>query len=376
MEIAKKNIGNFIFILCSGLIICFGTLISYGSLGLDYYVKNEFILSIFILILIAIRDRVSLFIISKKNAWCILMLFALLSEIINGRIHVINLLSLTFFVLAAVRLTEHSYKVLISAVIIAQFIFFYLYRLESYFNSYALTTAMIGIEIMLLFYISKKSKLWQLVCVFLLFFVILFAMASRTSLLAFSIGGIILVLGSIKNMKTNRLIALCGVVVFGGFFLWKYYDVIYNLFFNKWTNLGYSSDDVSSGRFAMWKDVIFNQRTLLGHTENFINDKYSHQDLHNIFVQVLGKYGTLCFISFCAWFVDFIKRIAKLSSTYRLIFLSFFSFYFVAGMTENVLFLDCKVFMIVFCFSINLAWLYKVSDQEKYERTLLQEVEE
>lgn len=373
MEIKKNYMSKVIFLLALSLIICFGTLISYGSLGLDRYIKNEFILSIIILILMVLYDRVNPWVINKKSIWILLMVFALLSEVINRRNHAINLISITFFVLAAVKLKEQSYKILIGAAIIAQLIFFYRYRLESYFNSYALATAITGIEIMLLLYMSKKRKLWHLISVYLMFFVILFVMASRTSLLAFSIGSAILILGYIRRMKTNKYIALCSVFVLGIFFLWKYYDLILNLFFYKWKNLGYSSTDLSSGRFGMWKDVILHQMSLMGHEENFIMDKYSHQDLHNIFVQVLGKYGVLCFIIFVVWLVDLIKRVINLSSTYRLLFMSFFSFYFVAGMAENVLFLDCKVFIIAFCFSINLAWLYKVSDDEKYENKIFLE---
>lgn len=373
MKIEKKKISTNILVLFIGFIICLGTLISYGSLGLDYYVKNEFVLSIPILLLLVVRDGENIFIVSKKYFWCLLIFVALISEIINDRIHVVNLCSILLFVLIASRLKEQTYKILISATIIAQFVFFYLYGLEGYFNSYALTTAITGIEIMLLLYISQKIKLWQLLTIFLVFFVVLFVMESRTSLLAFTVGSTILILGSINRMKKKRYIALCALIILGLVFLWKYYDMIYGLFFNKWTNLGYSTVDISSGRFTMWRDIILNQKSLFGHSENFIYDRYAHQDLHNIFVQVLGKYGLVCFIFFFIWFLDFIRRLVNLSSTYRLIFLSFFLFYFVAGITENVLFLDCKVFMITFSFCVNLAWFYKISDQEKCRNISIQE---
>ena len=368
MKITKNNILDFVLVICIGLIVCLGTLVSYGSLGLDYYIKNEFILSILILVMVAFRDRISLFTISKKGFLLALMFFALLSEIINGRSHVINLLLMAFFILTAIRLSEQSYKILIAASIVAQLIFFFQYKLEGYFNSYALTTALIGIEMMLLLYISGKKRLYLFIAIYLLFFGVLFLMASRTSLLAFMISGGLLILGFIGKMERNKYITLLLIIVLVIFFAWKYYDSIYNLFINKWTNLGYSTDDLSSGRFAMWKDVIFNQESILGHSENFINDKYLHEDLHNIFVQVLGKYGILCFAFFVVWFIDLIKRIISLSVIYKVYFVSFFSFYFISGMTENVLFLDCKVFMIVYCFCVNLAWVYKVSDWEKIKR--------
>lgn len=369
MKIENKsiNIGKVIFLLILSMIIFLGTLISYGSLELDKYIKNGFILSITILVLVLFYDQTRLLIIKKERIWILLMFFAVLSEIINGRSHIINLMSVTFFVLIAIKLKEQSYKILVEATIIAQFMFFYIYGFQSYFNSYALTTALTGIEIMTLLFVSDKRKLWQLMSVYLSFFVLLFAMESRTSLLAFSIGGAVLILGDISKMNNNKYIAKCAIIFFGIFFLWKYNDLIYNFFFNKWSNLGYKSTDLTSGRFDMWKDVILHQRSLMGHGENFIMDKYSHQDLHNIFIQVLGKYGEICLVVFMVWFVDLIRKIINLSSTYRFLFLSFFLFYFVAGMTENVLFLDCKVFMIVFCFLVNLAWLYKVSYDEKYK---------
>lgn len=376
MKIEKQKLSIIILMLFTGFVICLGTFISYGSLGLDYYIKNEFVLSIPILLFMLLRDGESLFIVSKKHAWSILLFSAIASEIINGRIHIINLCAMLLFVLAAVRFKEQTYKILIGATIIAQFIFFYFYGLEGYFNSYALTTAMIGIEIMLMLFVSQRSRLWQLLAVYLMFVVVLFVMASRTSLLAFAVGGAFLILGSINQMGRNRYIALCAVVVLGLVFLWKYYDLIYGLFFNKWTNLGYSTVDISSGRFTMWRDVVLNQKTLFGHGENFVYDKYAHQDLHNIFIQVFGKYGVVCFAAFIIWFIDFIRRLVKLSNTYRLMFMSFFLFYFIAGMTENVLFLDCKVFMITFCFCVNLAWFYKISDQEKSESLILQERQE
>lgn len=375
MKIEKEKINIFILMCFTGLVICLGTFISYGSLGLDNYLKNEFVLSIPILLLMVLRDGESIFIVSKKYVWCLLIFAALASEIINGRIHIINLCSMLLFVLSAARLREQTYKILIGAIIIAQFIFFYFYRLEGYFNSYALTTAIAGIEIMLMLFISQRSRLWQLLTVFLVYFLVLFVMASRTSLLAFAVGGVILILGSINQMEKNRYFTLCAVVILGLVFLWKYYDLIYELFFNKWINLGYSTVDISSGRFTMWRDVVLNQKSLFGHGDNFAFDKYGHQDLHNIFIQVLGKYGIVCFLTFVIWLLDFVKKLVKLSNSYRLMFLSFFLFYFIAGMTENVLFLDCKVFMIAFCFCVNLAWFYKISDLEKSESLLLQERE-
>ena len=263
MKIEKQKLSIIILMLFTGLVICLGTFISYGSLGLDYYIKNEFVLSIPILLYMLLRDGKSLFIVSKKHTWSILLFSAIASEIINGRIHIINLCAMLLFVLAGVRFKEQTYKILIGATIIAQFIFFYFYGLEGYFNSYALTTAMVGIEIILMLFVSQRSRLWQLLAVYLMFFVVLFVMASRTSLLAFAVGGAFLILGSIKQMGRNKYIALCAVVVLGLVFLWKYYDLIYGLFFNKWTSLGYSTVDISSGRFTMWRDVVLNQKSFV-----------------------------------------------------------------------------------------------------------------
>ena len=357
---------NYVFLTAGfGLVVFIGTLISYGSLGLDHYINNEFVLAIPILFIAALHDGKSICIFSKKKAWCLLMFVAIASEIINDRIHVLNLYSMLFFVLVAIRLREQTYRIMLCATIVAQFVFFYLYGLESFFNSYALTTAVSGIEILLLLYNTQRCRLWHYLVIFLAFFVVLFTMESRTALLAFAIGSFVLILGSIKRMKKNKYITLCMLVLLGLVLLWKYYDLLYGLFFNKWNNLGYGTIDITSGRFTMWKDIVLNQKSLLGHSESFISEKYAHQDLHNVFIQVLGKYGLICFFVFIIWFFDLVGRVVKLSAKYRLMFLSFFSFYFVAGIAENVLFLDCKVFMITFCFYVNLAWLYKESDQER-----------
>lgn len=355
---------NLILIFFSMCMIVFATLVSYGSYGLDYYIKNEFFIALVIILLYAFHDHAIFQSINSRQIWVILLFFAAVSDLINGRNRILNLLSMFLLFNIIYSLTEKTIKSMLFSIVLAEIVFTVQYRITSYFNSYALATAIMGLIIMLLIYVYNTDLFWRNITVYGLIFIILFVMASRTSLVAFAVSGMIILISSIKGKQTNKEISIVLCFFIFVVIVLLFSDKIHGLLFDKWGNLGYQSNDLSAGRFRMWQSIITKDITLFGHSIDFIMKTYNHEDAHNIFIQVVCKYGILTFIVFILWFIDIIRRIMKVSYKYRIVFSSIFSFYFIAGMTENVLFLDCKSFIITYCFCVSLAWLYKISDIE------------
>lgn len=355
---------HLILVFFSMCMIVFATLVSYGSYGLDFYIKNEFSITLVIILLCAFHDRVQFQKIDSRKIWVILLLFAAISDLMNGRNRILNLLSMFLFFHITYGLTEKTIKSMLFSIILAEIVFTVQYRITSFFNSYALATAIMGLVIMLLIYIHNTDLLWRNIVVFGLVFILLFVMASRTSLIAFAVGGMIILISSIKGKQTNKEISIAFSILILVTLVLLFSDKIHGLLFDKWGNLGYQSNDFSAGRLRMWQSIITKDITFFGHGIDFVMKTYNHEDAHNVFIQVICKYGILTFIVFVLWFIDIIRRIMKVSYKYRIVFSSIFSFYFIAGITENVLFLDCKSYIITYCFCVSLAWLYKISDME------------
>lgn len=348
-------------VLLIGVCIYVATLTSYGYLGLQNYFTNEFVFAFAIVLLCMMLYRVKTLSVSGYLLYYCLILLALVSELINGRSHVLNLFVMILCMPMLIVLPHKCFRFLIGACLIAQCLFFVQLGSTNYFNSYAMTAALFALEILLIIALGRNWKLWRLLVLYFLGIALLLVLGSRTALVAYAVAGFLLIVSSLHHLKKNRLFALIVVaVVFTGA-LWTYFDELHNFLFSKWAIEGVISTDITSGRLEMWESVLQNHITWWGHKETFVMDTFRHEDTHSILIQMIAKYGMATVMIFLLWCVDLIRRIRNISGKAKVYFTIVFSFYLLAGMFENVLFVDCKVFLITFIFIVNLAWLYKIS---------------
>lgn len=353
-----------IMVLVIGCCVYIATLTSYGYLGLQEHIHNEFIFASLIMLICIFLYKVKVINFYGCGVYFCLVFVALVSELINGRSHLLNLCLMLLATPILMSFPNQCFRFLIGTCFVAQCLFFAQLGMQKFFNSYAMTTALCALECLLFVTLIRGQKLWMQLTVYFLSIALLLALGSRTALLAYAVAGLLLILGSLTHLKRNRFLAIVAFSAICIVLLWLYFDKLYEFLFSKWEIEGYSSEDQSSGRFKMWESVLKNHVSSWGHRDNFVFETYKHEDVHNIFVQVIVKYGIVTAAMFLFWCIDLIRRIIKLSGKSRIYFATVFSFFLLSGMFENVLFLDCKVFLITFVFIVNLAWLYKVSSKK------------
>lgn len=358
-----------IMVLLIGVCIYVATLTSYGYLGLQNYFTNEFVFAFAIVLLCMILYQVRTLCVSGCLLYYCLILIALVSELINGRSHTLNLFVMLVCMPLLIVLPHKCFRLLIYACLVAQCLFFVQLGNTNYFNSYAMTAALFALEILSFMALEGSWKLWKLLGLYFLSIALLLVLGSRAALLAYAAAGFLLIISSLHHLKKNRLFALIVIAVVFAVALWTYFDELHNFLFSKWAIEGIESTDITSGRLEMWEQVLENHITLWGHKETFVMDTFYHEDTHNIFIQMIVKYGMSAVVVFLLWCVDLIRRIRNISGKAKIYFIVVFSFYLFTGMFENVLFLDCKVFLITFIFIVNLAWLYKVSGSTNTSET-------
>lgn len=140
-------------------------------------------------------------------------------------------------------------------------------------------------------------------------------------------------------VKLTVLIALLLI------FIVRFRDKLSLVLFNKWSSRGYEGVSILTGRGYIWVNELKNDWTWLGNGESYFDSIYHHNDAHNIFIQVLGRYGTIVLILFIVFAASLIIWSFKMKNDSKMYILPIVVAYFITGLFENVLFIDCKMYI-------------------------------
>jgi len=358
-QIGKIKIKDIYILGISSFLIFIGNLVSFSSFKLNEIITNRYVIILLLLILLLPCMRWKYPRNFKLLAiWYLFSLSILLSKIVNEEYDLINILILTIFIPFLFCIERRYLRLLCWAIVIAFIPFVYQYG-ASGFNSYGITTALIGINIAILLYLSEGQKTFAIFVVIVFTTILLTYLRSRTALISLLIGGFVLIYFSINSNKSKRRIFYYIVFAIAIIILcYFYFDVISELMFNKWR---LSEEDITTGRMDIWMYLLRNDVSAFGWGESYFWNNFAHGDAHNIFMQSLGRYGLISLIVFLFLLVYIFKLIMKVKGKERKAFLVFFGEYIFLGMFENTLFVDIKTFSISLMFLIYLGLLLQAS---------------
>lgn len=159
---------------------------------------------------------------------------------------------------------------------------------------------------------------------------------SRTSILVFFIIYIYYVY-QIINKKAPHYRGVMDFCITAAalLFLFLNLDSVSEFFSAKWNGA-----DISSGRFRIWKGTVTDGLTLFGNGKDYFLLNFNKGDSHNIFIEVLGKYGVpALFLFVCFSFSLFKKALIKKDREAVIFLLA----YYMLGMFENILIFNTRM---------------------------------
>lgn len=290
-----------------------------------------------------------------------LLLVCSIASIINNDAGVYNCLLLLILFRLSSSITDRSVYMLLLGVSLSQFVFIIVYGFSNTFNGHAVCTAMSYIAILSLISHRYKNRISLLVLLFTIGFFTLYLIDSRTSLIGYTIGSL-LILRNAALCKYGSIplkYYLLTFVLLGCAYYFK--DSINQTLINKWENQGYENVSTFTGREIIWIQELSSDWTLFGHGEDYITEVYNHYDAHNIFVQALSRFGSLAFVLMVFIAVYAIHLFRRIDMERRNVFLPIFITYLIIGLAENVSFLDCKMFIPSIIFILLISRLFNIA---------------
>lgn len=227
---------------------------------------------------------------------------------------------------------------------------FYIVSVNGRDNSIGVLTSFTGAIILMIINnkLSNRNKTFVIGAFGILFFLLIFINGSRTGLIAFVVVFIYTfrksVIESSINFKGKFLIlhSFVTIILLGSLL---FYNNLSGLLINKWNG----TSDITSGREIIWLETI-KEMSLFGFGSEYFYQKFFIGDAHNIFIQVLGEYGTITATIFLIFVIYLMILVIRVRNTnYNIIFMS----YFILGLFENVLLLDFRFGTITF-----IIWSY------------------
>lgn len=225
-------------------------------------------------------------------------------------------------------------------------------RIVSRSNSMAINFCLIGIALLSELYEKKMYK--SLLAAGFIFEYMIIITYSRTCAIVFTVIYVfyaykILLLQSGKYKKIAKIL----LVIAGIFALYLCYDAIYGFFTSKWGNINSGNEvDFTSGRLVIWQGTLTDGITLFGNGKNYFALNFNKADSHNIFIEILGRYGLVATIFFICFTFTLFKKAIKTKDTNSIFFLTA---YYLLGMGENILILNTRMIVptIIFYLYVN-----------------------
>ena len=330
---------------CSLIIICtvLGTLSSRGT-NVFSITRVSYLFGIpFLLPFIVEYGKSNRNILSSTMV--LLLIVCSVASIVNDDAGVYNCMLLLVLFRFFRHLTDRSVCMLLFCISLSQFIFIGAYGFSDTFNGHAVCTAMSYITIISIISYNYNNKLFLVWILFVVGFFTLYLIDSRTSLVGYTIGSLIILrnaalckYGKIPMKYYFIIVLLLGCAYY-------YQDSISQKLFNKWESQGYENVSTFTGRELIWSQELTSDWTLFGHGDDYVMKVYGHHDAHNIFVQTLSRFGSIAFVLLFFISIYAIHLFRRIDIDRKNLFLPIFITYLIIGLAENVSFLDCKMFI-------------------------------
>ena len=339
----KVEIRNIYIILISAILSVFGTLAARGS-NLVSIIPIPYIYAVIMIVLIIVFYEKP-FVIPYNKKFLVLVCICAGSAFVNSdKEMIISCICMLIIFSYLLKAPDNLRIYLLIGTALGQFVFLFRYGLTDSWNgnSVCMTFAFIML-ISILSYMTNISDFILMIIIFIAGAIVII-MSSRTSMIAFFISVICLLI--IRYRKTKswpvKLTVLLTVLLV---LIIRFRDRLSLVWVDKWSNRGYEGTSVLTGREDIWIGELKNDWTIWGNGKNYFNSIYHHNDAHNIFIQVLGRYGTLALIVFIIFSFSILVMAFKLKSDSKMYVLPTVIAYFIMGMFENVLFVDCKMYI-------------------------------
>lgn len=339
----KIGIRNIYVILIATIMSVMGTLASRGSDS--FSVLSVPYLYTIITIFLIIRFYKNPFVIPINKPFLSLIGACTISAVLNNdEKMVISCICMFFIFSYLIKASDELRVSLLIGTAMAQFVFLFRYGLTDSWNGNSVLTALAFVTIIsLLSYLTNISDVILLIITFAAG-VIVIVMSSRTSIIAFFVSMICLFVIRYKKttswpVKLILLFVLLSCVVF------RFREQLTGVLFNKWADRGYTGVNALTGRGEIWINELKHDWTFWGNGELYFDSTYHHNDAHNIFIQVLGRYGTITLIVFMIFIISLAFFACKMKNDSKMYVIPIAVAYIITGFFENVLFLDCKMYI-------------------------------
>lgn len=352
LRLSKKGLINICLSCIMFIYFLFGILVSFNSLNLSERLDNKLALALVLLLVLwmFLHGRTEKVNVGYHVLFVLLSLCVMVSALLNLSL---SLLEYTFcglfisIVLPKLKLgtVRDTYGKLFFPYLVACIVAVYLYSVSS-FNSQGIIYAFCGVCLLNFLCLKKKANLvWYLIIVFGIV-VLLRLTRSRTSMLTFLIAAIITYCYLFVRELTLKNLVVLAVVAIGVYVTYEYLmSYFIEIFFNKWGNT-----DLTSNRTTIWS-MIFDRASFWGHGNQYL----SGFDAHNTFMQILDMFGVPAFVLMIACIMSVFLKIKQ--STYKIVFLNFFSAWTFASMFEDLNFFTSRFLPVTMLFLLHVGLL-------------------
>ncbi|QNM08794.1 O-antigen ligase family protein [Wansuia hejianensis] len=340
MEVRFRNI---YIVLISAVLAVLGTLAARGSVSISV-IPVPYMYAV-IMIIFVIGFYKNPFIIPVNKKFLLLIGICALSAAFNSDTKmIVSCFCMLVIFSYLLKASEELRIYLLLGTALGQFVFLFRYGLIDSWNGNSVCTALAFVTmIALLSYLTNISDLAILLITFVAG-VIVIIMSSRTSIIAFFVSMLCLFIIRYRK-KSSWPVKLTVLIALLLIFIVRFRDKLSLVLFNKWSSRGYEGVSILTGRGYIWVNELKNDWTWLGNGESYFDSIYHHNDAHNIFIQVLGRYGTIVLILFIVFAASLIIWSFKMKNDSKMYILPIVVAYFITGLFENVLFIDCKMYI-------------------------------
>lgn len=191
-------------------------------------------------------------------------------------------------------------------------------------------------------YASKRGSAFYALAISPVFVYIVFLTGSRTALVAFILSLTIYLLSYMIKKRKSIKSVLINIIIIIIFFtsVLLVVDEIVKLIFSKRSN---TSSNFLADRTLFWEGTVKYGVKAWGNGPNFFLNNFRIGDSHNILIEILGVVGLVPLVLFILFLVMLLYTVMVNKLDGKHIILSFFVFYILSGMTENLFMLDNRL---------------------------------
>ncbi|NFP91580.1 O-antigen ligase family protein [Clostridium sporogenes] len=339
-----------LFLITLGFLF-FGNLVTINAFHLKDKIKEKwiiiFLFSIILLFFMLItKGNSNLKSIERRNKlkfmvlWELFIVVTFISRYLHGEFSVFEFI--LFSVLVPVSFFNNKIQQYKNVILMASIISIIpLIHILGPMNSLGTIISIAGINLLNLLTIYKSRYRYVYIYISIIIFgTCIFITESRTALISFLIVSVMIIFTTLKEQNNSlmkyiknsfKILLIIMLIYFS-------YDYIYSLIFDKYS---ISSSDMLSGRKRIWIGTFRWGITLFGNGIEYFIYNYNIADAHNTFIEILGAFGLLSFISFILIYFYIIFK--SLRYFKKLEYICFFSLFLLLSLAENLFFINSRM---------------------------------